>query len=405
MRIRPFCALRPPYDLAARLACVPYDTVTTEEARALAEKNPQSFLHVVCPEIDLSSDEHLNPEAAPRKARENLDFFRQQGWLILEESPRFYVYCLSREGHTQHGIAACVSVRDYDHGQIRPHEQTRFEKEEDRRRHIEATGAHTEPLLLAYRDHPAIDAVVARAEQGSPLLDFVAPDGVRHTLWELGEQEALRDAFRDVSAVYIADGHHRAAAAARVAHEKRRACTDQGDEEEYNWFLVTLFPATQLRIAPYHRCVRSLNGLTPEQFLAVLRQRFHVEKQASSQPPGQGSVSIYLAGQWYGLKWPPGEGNDPLARLDAVRLQERVLGPILGITDPQTDPRIECVGGADRVAELEAWVQSGRAAVAFSLHPVTIQTVMDICDSGRLLPPKSTWFEPKLRSGLFLHPF
>ncbi|MDI6774967.1 MAG: DUF1015 family protein [Verrucomicrobiota bacterium] len=403
MRVHPFQALRPPAEIAAELACVPYDTVTTDEARALAEGKPQSYLRVVRPEIDLPAGADPHSDASHRKAAENFAAFRKQGWLLREDKPNFYLCRLKMGRRVRRGIMACVHIEDYEQNVIRKHEKTRPDKEDDRKQHILATNANTEPLILAYRDRAETDALAAEAEKGAPMLDFAAADGVVHTVWRMPDSARVEKAFQSVPTAYIADGHHRAAASARVGAERRAANPKHTGDEEYNRFMVTLFPQSQLLVMPYNRCVEGLNGKTPEQFLAALKGKFKVSAQAEPAPKKPRRVSMYLAGKWRGLSWSPVPGADPVADLDVSYLQDNLLKPALGIADPRRDKRIEFVGGIRGPAELAKRVDSGRAAVAFSMFPVTVEQVMNVCDSGRLMPPKSTWFEPKPRSGLLIH--
>jgi len=403
MRVHPFQALRPPADMAAELASVPYDTVTTDEALALAVGKPRSYLHVVCPEIDLPASADPHSDAPHRKAAENFAAFQKQGWLVREDRPSFYVYRLRMGEHVQRGIMACVHIEDYEKDVIRKHEKTRPDKEDDRKQHIHTTNANTEPLILAYRDRPEVDALVAEAEKGRPVLDFTAVDGVVHTVWRMADSGKVAKAFQAVPAAYIADGHHRAAASTRVGAERRAANPKHTGDEEYNWFMVTLFPRSQLLVMAYNRCAKDLNGKTPEQFLAALKGKFRIAAKAGPKPKKARQVSTYLAGKWYGLSWDPVPGADPVADLDVSYLQDNLLGPVLGIADPRKDKRIEFVGGIRGTEELVKRVDSGKVAVAFSMFPVTVEQVMSVCDSGQLMPPKSTWFEPKLRSGVLIH--
>jgi len=403
VRIKPFSDLRPPAKLAEEIASPPYDVVDTAEARALAAGNPYSFLHVSRAEIDLPDGIDLYSDSVYAKAADNFRRLQEKGGLIRDTRLGVFVYRLIREGREQRGVVTVCSVEDYENDVIKKHEKTRKAPEDDRTRHIAATNAQTGPVFLAYRDRPEIDGMIRDVEKGAPLYDFTAPDGVRHTIWSAQKPETLVQAFEKVPAAYIADGHHRAAAAARVAREHRAANPAHTGREEYNWFLGVLFPAGQLRILPYNRCVRDLNGLSDEQFLAELKQRFQFSEKAAPAPTSPCHVSMFFRGCWQGLSWTPDPSADAAARLDVSVLQDRLLNPVLGIDDPRKNPRIEFVGGIRGTKELENRVTSGRAAVAFSMCPATVDQLMAISDAGQIMPPKSTWFEPKLRDGLLIH--
>lgn len=399
VRIKAFQAWRPPAHLAARVASPPYDVVDTAEARAAAAGNPYSFFHVSRAEIDLPDGTDLHAESVYRKASDNLAALRGNGALERGRDT-VYVYRLVREGHTQRGLVAVCHVGDYEANVIRKHEKTRQAPEDDRTKHIAATNSHSGPVFLAYRDRQDIDALVASVEQKPPMYDFIAADGVRHTIWEAPAAKPFVEAFARVPHAYIADGHHRAAAAARVAREREAQGTAT---KECSWFLAVLFPAGQLRILPYNRCVKDLNGLSPASFLAAAGKVFKVQEGAAPQPAKPAAISMYLEGKWYGLSWDPDPKADPVSSLDVSVLQNRFLGPVLGIDDPRTNPRIEFVGGIRGTGELVKRVDSGRAAVAFSMYPTTVDQLMAISDAGQVMPPKSTWFEPKLRDGLLIH--
>jgi uncharacterized protein (DUF1015 family) len=403
--IRPFRALRPADDKVDAVASVPYDTINSAEARELADGNPYSFLHVIRPEIDLPPDTDLHDEAVYAKAAENFISFQQQEILIREETPCLYLYEQQMGGHCQRGIVACCHIDAYDNNQILKHEKTRQDKEDDRTRHIKTLRANAGPVFLTYRDLAAIDDVVGRVEQEAPLYRVEADDGVVHIVWRIDDSssDALQKAFGDVPCAYIADGHHRSAAAARTARELRDANPNHNGEEEYNWFLAVLFPATQLQILPYNRCVHDLNGLSESEFLDEVKRRFQVEEGADPVPESPCRVSMYLGGKWYGLSWDVPDSDDPVKVLDVSTLQDSLLAPVLGIDDPRTSTRIDFVGGIRGCGELMRLVDSGRGAVAFSMHPVAVDQMMAISDANRIMPPKSTWFEPKLRSGLLVH--
>lgn len=409
MRVKPFKALRPVPEAAARVAAPPYDTLDRAEAAAMAAGNPDSFLHVSRAEIDLDSDTDPYADAVYKAARVNLDGLCRRGTLQREASPCLYLYRLQMGAHAQTGIVVCSHVEDYLANRILRHEKTRADKEDDRTRYVLALRAHTGPVFLAYRDVPAVDAAVADRQRRAPLFDFTAADGVRHTVWRVEESRGgpLLNALAGVPRAYIADGHHRAAAAARAAITLRQAAGDPAEPAEYDGFLSVFFPASQLKILPYHRCVRDLNGLSPREFLARIGERFDVEEISRPEDlSGEGRCALYLEGRWRKLSWTPPVGEpDPAARLDVAVLQNRLLAPVLGIDDPRTDSRIDFVGGIRGIGELERRVDSGRDAAAFAMGPVTVERMMEIADAGMEMPPKSTWFEPKMRSGLLLHTF
>lgn len=403
MRIKAFRAWRPRADLAASLPCRPYDTVTRAEAAELARGNPWSFLHVVRSDIDLPEMASPHGDRAYELARAALRRLIDAGALMQEARPCLYVYRQRMGSHAQTGVVACCHVADYRENVIRKHERTRADKEEDRTRHILETRAHTGLVFLAYRDRSAVDAIVADVQAGAPLYDVTMPDGVVHTVWRVDRHEALAAALSSVSPSYIADGHHRAAASSRAA-ERMLARGEGGDEP--NWFPAVLFPAGQLRIMPYNRVVKDLNGLTPGAFLDEVRRRFAVREDVAPVPAGEGHVAMYFGGRWYGLAWrEPAPAADPAEALDVARLQRDMLAPVLGIDDPRTSQRVEFVGGIAGTDALKDAVDGGRGAVAFSMVPVSVESMMSIADTGGIMPPKSTWFEPKLRSGLLVHTF
>lgn len=395
--IYPFAALRPEPDVASAVASVPYDVVSTDEARALAAGNPLSFLHVSRPEIDLppGADPHGDP--VYERAAAAFATLRQAAPLVVEGRPAFYVYRLQMGAHVQTGIAACFSIDEYDRDLIKKHEKTRPDKEDDRTRHMLAIGAQTGPVFLTYRASAAVDAVVARVVSGAPLFDLTAPDGVRHQVWLVPEADgaAVESGFAEVPSLYIADGHHRAASAART----RRALANRG-AGEHDRVLAVAFPDNQMQVLPYNRVVRDLNGMTAAQFLDALRARLTVRDSGPAAPQGKGRVAMYLEGKWYTIEMGNPSG---LPDLDVSLLQEQVLAPILGIHDVRTDKRIDFVGGIRGTAELERLVDGGGFAVAFSLFPVSVDDLMRVSDAGGIMPPKSTWFEPKLRDGLLSH--
>jgi uncharacterized protein (DUF1015 family) len=405
--IRPFTGIRPRAELAARVAAPPYDVLDSEEARAEAEGNPYSFLHVGKPEIDLPRGIDLYDDRVYAKGRENLDRMIREGVLVADPAPFLYVYAQTMGDHTQYGIVGCASVAEYWKDTIRKHELTRKEKEDDRTRHVRETNAHSGPIFLTYRARPSIDAAVARITSAPPATDFSARDGIRHRLWVIrdrGTIESLASEFHAVPFLYVADGHHRSAAAARVGRECAEQNPRHTGEEEYNFFLAVLFPHDQLRIMDYNRVVRDLNGRSAEEFLAALEPAFVVRPtEERCRPEAKGVFGIYLDGRWYEARATGGNEADPVASLDVSILQKRLLGPVLGIDDPRTNKRIDFVGGIRGLEELERRVDSGEMAVAFALHPTSIGELLAIADAGKIMPPKSTWFEPKLRDGMVVH--
>jgi uncharacterized protein (DUF1015 family) len=401
--LAPFRALRPTPPAAARVAAVPYDVVSAEEAAALAAGNAASFLHVSRAEIDLPPDTNPYAGAVYAKARENFERLKNSAPLVMEESPSLYVYRLRMGAHEQTGVAACFSVDEYDRDVIKKHERTRPDKEDDRTRHILEIRAQTGPVFLTYKASALIDSVVARtATSKPPLFDFAAVDGVQHTIWrvEVRDEHDLVTAFDRVPALYIADGHHRAASAARARQQLRRSAGTAG---EWDTFLAVAFPDNQMQILPYNRIVKDLGTFSPDSLLAALRERFTVTNGPAA-PDQRGRVAMFVGGRWHTIVLgEPPNGAGPSERLDVQRLQDAVLAPLLGIGDVRSDKRIDFVGGARGTGELEKLVNSGTAAVAFSLHPVSVDDLMAISDAGGIMPPKSTWFEPKLRDGLLSH--
>ena len=407
MRIQAFRGLTPRPDLAADVAAVPYDVVDTEEARALAAHRPYDLLHVDRAEIDLPPDTDPYSDIVYQTAAANLQNLIANGILQREPGPVLYLYQQQMGPHVQTGIIAACHIDDYGNDIIRKHEKTRKVKEDDRTRLVNALSAHTGPIFLTYRQQPAIDAEVSRVlASETPLFDFTAPDGIAHRVWKLSSTADLVDAFASVPLAYVADGHHRSASAWRVGSERRAANPNHNGSEDYNWFLGVLFPANQLQILPYNRLVKDLNGLSPDEFLASLSAAgFSVTPASDKSPTTPTEARLYLNHLWYSLHWDTSSISDPVSRLDVSVLQDRVLSPILAIHDPRTDDRIEFVGGIRGTDELERRVNDGSAALAFSLFPVTVDQLMDIADAGQIMPPKSTWFEPKLRSGLVIQTF
>ncbi len=404
MKLLPFPALRPATaTLARRIASLPYDVMDTAEARALAAGNPDSFLHVVRSEIDLPEETDPHDAAVYAKARENLDAMVRDGRLRTDRDPTLYLYRQTLGEHRQTAIVACCPIDDYAAGTILRHEKTRQDKEDDRTRHILATNANTGQVFLAYADVPAVDALVAAECAAKPCYDFAAEDGVGHCVWKVRNSAALVTAFEAVPRAYIADGHHRSAASFRAGTTRRSRNPAHTGREEYNGFMACLFPASQLRILPYNRLLLALNGLAPEAFLEEVRRRFKVTPADAPAPAGPRQCCLYVGGRWHRLDWTVDGSLSPAARLDVSVLQDRLLAPVLGIEDPRTDARIAFVGGVRGATELERRVDRGEAAAAFAMAPVSIGEVMAIADAGAVMPPKSTWFEPKLRSGLLVH--
>ena len=404
--IRPFNALRPQAERAPQVAALPYDVVNTEEGRALASGNPWSFLHVSRPEIDLPAGTPIYSDEVYAKAGDNFARLIRDCPLVVEETPSLYLYSLIMGNHEQIGVVACCSVDEYDRDIIRKHERTRRDKEDDRTRHIMVLRAQTGPVLLTYRARPEINSLVADALSGNPpLYDFVANDDIRHTIWRVPNYDPLVEAFKDVPSLYIADGHHRAASASRARAELKETAFAFIGNEEYNFFQCVLFPDRQLQILPYNRIVRDLNGLSPEEFLSRVRESFSITEDASPAPPERGRWSMYLNGRWYGLALRDDTATTAgiVESLYVSSLQDRLLDSILGIKDLRTDKRIDFVGGIRGPEELEKLVDEGKAAVAFSLYPTTIDDLLKVSDAGEIMPPKSTWFEPKLRDGLLSH--
>lgn len=405
MRIRSFKGLRPTHDSAKKVISLPYDVVSTAEARSLAEGNPLSMLHVVRAEIDFPEGTDPYDDAVYAKAVENFRHLREGGHLVRETEPGLYIYQQQMDDHIQQGIVALSHIDDYDQDRIRKHEKTRVDKENDRTRLTSELSANPGPVFLTYKAVPGLSAAMEARTTEEPLFDLITEDGIRHTVWHVPGGEDIVRAFEAVPATYVADGHHRAASAARVGRERREANPDHTGNEDYNWFLTVLFPDNQLKILPYNRIVTDLNGHGPADCLEQMAGAGRVAPVESGIPDGPGDVRLYLDGQWHRLSLKPDDTADPVSRLDVSMLQERVLAPILGIDDPRTSRRIEFVGGIRGTDFLKNQVDAGAGAIAFSLHPVSVRQLMDIADAGRNMPPKSTWFEPKLRSGFAIHTF
>ncbi len=410
--IKPFRGIRPPRELVQRIASRPYDVLNSDEARMEAADNPMSLYHIIRPEIDFppGTDEH-DPRVY-RQAAANFARFQQEGWLRQDADEHYYIYAQTMNGKTQYGLVVCAYVPDYMDGVIRRHELTRRAKEEDRMQHVRATGANIEPVFLAYPDEPSLDALVAKYTADEPEYSFTAPDdGFGHRFWVISDASDIRaitEVFAHMPALYIADGHHRTAAAALVGAERARQNPNHQGTEEYNYFMAVCFPAGQLTIIDYNRVVRDLNGLTPAQLLDALATHFVVEDRGTAEPyrPDKPHVfSLYLTGHWYRLEAHPDTYDDthPLLGLDVTISSRYILHDLLGITDLRTDPRIDFVGGIRGLEELRRRVDSGEMALALALYPVSMQQLMRIADAGEIMPPKTTWFEPKLRSGLVIH--
>ena len=405
MRLQPFRAVRPAPEMAADVAAVPYDVVSRAEAAELARGNPRSFLHVGRSDIDLPDDIDPHDPRVYAGARGALERLMREGVLAQDDEPSLFLYRLIMDDHTQTGLVGCVHVDDYDNNVILKHEKTRPDKEDDRTRHVLTLNAHAEPVILTYRGRPEVDRLTEQVTRQDPVYDFTADDGVRHTVWRVLDTHPWTQHFGTIPVSYVADGHHRCASASRAARERREANPGHHGDEEYNWFLAVLFPSDQLRILPYNRLVRDLNGQAPAEVLERLAEVGQLSETSNPEPPGPGSVCVYLDGRWHGLTFDlaPIDNTDVIGSLDVSLLQNRVLTPILRVGDPRTDPRVEFVGGIRGTAELERRVRSGEHAIGFSMHPTSLDQLLAVSDAGEVMPPKSTWFEPKLRSGLFVH--
>ncbi len=405
--LHPFRAVRPRPEHLEEIASVPYDVIDTDEARALAEGKPRSFLHVIRPEIDLSPEVDVHDDAVYEKGADNLRAFVEADYTMQEDKPAVYVYRLVMDGREQTGIFSGVSVAEYDDGTIVKHEETRPVKEDDRTRHILSQEAHAEPVMFTYRDQEAIHDLVDRTQEEDPLYDFEADDGVRHTVWKVEGAEELVEAFREVEHFYIADGHHRCKAASRAAEHIREHDTGEEGAEppEYEVFPAVIFPMSHMKIMAYNRLVYDLPE-SPSDFLEWLDEQFELERGVDvSEPSMKGEVCLYLDGAWHRMALPPSRGVRVVDQLDVARLSEYVLEPRLDITDPRRDPNIDFVGGIRGTGELEQRVDEGEADFAVSMYPTSIEELVAVSDEGSLMPPKSTWFEPKLRSGLLVHDF
>ena len=410
MIVKPFKGIRPPKALVEQVASRPYDVLNSEEARAEAEGNEKSLYHIIKPEIDfpVGTDEH--DERVYAKAAENFQKFQDNGWLVQDAEDKYYVYAQTMNGRTQYGLVVCAAVEDYMTGKIKKHELTRRDKEEDRMKHVRVNNANIEPVFFAFPHQDELDAIVSKVVAGEAEYDFVAPDGFGHHFWVIDDAATIAritEIFAEFPAMYIADGHHRSAAAALVGDEKRKQNPNHQGDEEYNYFLAVCFPDNQLNIIDYNRVVKDLNGLSDEEFLKALEANFDVKEMGEEiyKPNALHNFSLYLSGKWYSLTAKEGtyNDNDPIGVLDVTISSNLILDEILGIKDLRSDKRIDFVGGIRGLGELKKRVDSGEMKVALALYPVSMKQLIDIADTGNIMPPKTTWFEPKLRSGLVIH--
>lgn len=406
--IKPFAAIRPDREKVEKIAALPYDVYNREEAKAAVEKQPESFLKIDRAETQLADSVDIYDEMVYQKARDTLWEMVENGSFVREAKRCYYIYELTMEGRTQTGITACASIDDYEKGIIKKHENTRADKETDRINHVDICNAQTGPIFLAYRSQEGINRIVAEVKREEALYDFVSEDGIRHRVWAvLADKQIaeLEESFDKINEIYIADGHHRAASAVKVGLKRRREHPDYDGTEEFNYFLSVLFPDEQLKIMAYNRVIKDLNGMSEEEFLQKVSEIFEVSEidKTDRQPAGRGTFSMYLGEKWYCCRMKQeNEGNDPVERLDVSILQNKLLAPVLNINDPKTDKRIDFVGGIRGLQELEKRCKTDCAA-AFAMYPTSIEELFAVADAGLLMPPKSTWFEPKLRSGIFIH--
>lgn len=409
-KVKPFKGVRPPKEMVTEVASRPYDVLNSEEARSESEGNPKSLYHIIKPEIDFEPGTDEHDAKVYDKAVENFNTFQKNGWLVQDDKEHYYIYAQTMDGRTQYGIVIAANVDDYMNERIKKHELTRRDKEEDRMKHVRINNANIEPVFFAFPDNEVLDTIIKKVTAGEPEYDFTAPDGFGHHFWVIDDDETIATItkeFEKIPYLYIADGHHRTAAAALVGNEKAKNNPNHKGDEEYNYFLAVAFPASHLKIIDYNRVVKDLNGLTPEQFLAALEKDFVVEAVGEEihTPTGLHNFSLYLPGQWYSLTAREGryDDNDPIGVLDVTISSDLILKDILGIHDLRSDKRIDFVGGIRGLGELKRRVDSGEMAMALALYPVSMKQLMDIADSGNIMPPKTTWFEPKLRSGLVIH--
>ncbi|MCC8070831.1 MAG: DUF1015 domain-containing protein [Bacteroidales bacterium] len=409
-KVKPFKGVRPPRELVEEVASRPYDVLNSEEARQEAEGNPRSLYHIIKPEIDFGPEVDEHDPRVYERAVANFHAFQDKGWLVQDPEEHYYIYAQTMDGRTQYGIVIAANVADYMEGRIKKHELTRRDKEEDRMKHVRVNNANIEPVFFAFPDNEVLEKVIKTVTAEKPEYDFVAPDGFGHHFWVISDPDIINtitEEFARIPYLYIADGHHRTAAAALVGNEKAQQNPHHRGDEEYNYFLAVAFPASHLKIIDYNRVVRDLNGLTPEEFLKRLEKDFVVEDKGTEvyHPSSLHNFSLYLGGHWYSLTARPGryDDNDPIGVLDVTISSDLILRDILGITDLRSDKRIDFVGGIRGLKELKRRVDSGEMAVALALYPVSMKQLMDIADSGNIMPPKTTWFEPKLRSGLVIH--
>lgn len=409
--VKPFKGIRPPQELVEEVASRPYDVLNSEEAREEAAGNEKSLYHIIKPEIDFPVGKDEHDEEVYTKAAENFQKFQDKGWLVQDDKEMYYIYAQTMNGHTQYGLVVGAYVDDYMKGNIKKHELTRRDKEEDRMKHVRVNNANIEPVFFAYPENEKLDQIVKKYTSQKPIYDFIAPgDGFGHQFWIIDQDEdieAITNEFAGIPALYIADGHHRSAAAALVGAEKAKQNANHKGDEEYNYFMAVCFPGNQLTIIDYNRVVKDLNGLTPAQFLEALNKNFIVEEKgtATYKPASLHNFSLYLGGKWYSLTAREGtyDDNDPIGVLDVTISSNLILDEILGIKDLRSDKRIDFVGGIRGLEELKKRVDSGEMSVALALYPVSMKQLMDIADTGNIMPPKTTWFEPKLRSGLVIH--
>ena len=406
---KPFRAFRPKSDLAKAVASRPYDVLSSSEAKIEATDNPHSFLRVIKPEIELSDNIDPYSSEVYQRGAENYNAFKSEGVFIKDSDPYFYIYRLTMDGRMQTGLVGCCHYEEYYSGKIKKHELTRTVKEDDRVNHVDALNANAEPVFFSYRANDSIDSIIQGVIPGNPEYDFIAEDGIRHELWAIRDKSLnaqIQNHFADVQDLYVADGHHRTAAAARIGKKRKESNPSHTGEEEYNFFLAVLFSDKQLKIYDYNRVIKDLNGLSETEFLEKIKDSFHMIKESdqSIRPANKGEFSVYLNEKWYCFSCPTRDlSEDPTKNLDVSFLSEMIFEPILGIVDQRKDQRIDFVGGIRGLDELKKRVDSGEMAVAFALHPVTMEELLAVADAGKIMPPKSTWFEPKLRSGLFVH--